>query len=163
MQSHLHDILTQHYANQVARTSFIDKLASRVTPGSALHLIRQNIQTLNFPLNYESGVIADFLSYLVISLHYALTEKELEFRGHVYARQKAVITDHVYQLDDGVKILWENKSPKVFDAFIRKLMEEMRSSQSSLNLCASMKRAKYQGYEAILSKVCFACISQLHG
>jgi len=158
MQSHLRDVLAQHYANQVVGTGFMDDVGFSVTPHGALTQLRAKAHRIDFWLNYKSGVIAESLSDLVANIHYALTGNWLQFQDQVHAKHKAVITDHVYQLDDRVKILWENKSPKVFDAFIERLVEQMRIHQSTLNLCASIQGTKYQGYEAILGKVCgFVC------
>ena len=42
-----------------------------------------------------------------------------------------VVADHVFQLDGAIKMLWENKSLKVFDAFVgRQLINEIKARRS---------------------------------
>jgi hypothetical protein len=41
-----------------------------------------------------------------------------------------VITGHAYRLDCGIKVLWENKFPKVFDQFVGELADELRTRGS---------------------------------
>jgi hypothetical protein len=49
-----------------------------------------------------------------------LDEKKRATRG-------TVIIDTVYELDDEIKILWEDKSPKVFDKIFGDFIDEARA------------------------------------
>ncbi|KAH9986927.1 hypothetical protein BJV74DRAFT_796692 [Russula compacta] len=73
----------------------------------------------------------------------------------VYAQSRTkrneVTTDLVYQLEDEIKILWDDKSPKVLDGFIGEPMYQIRAPGLVLNLCSKPSSTTFKGYEAILS------------
>jgi hypothetical protein len=108
-----------------------------------------------FPHNYESDAkaIASHVSQLDRNLHYALTEKIPEFRNQEYMDHTVVVTNHVYKLDDTIKTLWEDKSPKVFDAFVGQLTNEIRAHESEIIPFPELSPTTYDGYQAILGNV----------
>jgi hypothetical protein len=65
-----------------------------------------------------------------------------------------LLIDQASIMEDEVKILWENKSPKVFDNFIRDLMDEIRGSEKGIEPYHHHAPTRYSGYQAILCKVC---------
>jgi hypothetical protein len=48
------------------------------------------------------------------------------FLVHTYADRNVVITDLVYEVDDTIKILWDNKSIMVFNWLVGELMDDLR-------------------------------------
>jgi hypothetical protein len=85
--------------------------------------------------------IARHASYLAQIIHYVLTEKMPEFVDQERTDGSAVtvVTDHVFQLDDLIKMLWENKSLKVFDAFVgRQLMNQIKARRSGDPCCRQL-------------------------
>ncbi|KAI0253725.1 hypothetical protein BJV78DRAFT_163667 [Lactifluus subvellereus] len=69
---------------------------------------------------------------------------------------KIVITDLAYKLDDQIKILWEEKSPRVFHKFVGNLMRQISSQRlSGRDLYPETSATTYRGYRAILSKLSY--------
>jgi hypothetical protein len=64
-----------------------------------------------------------------------------------------VITDHAYKLAGAMKILWGNKPPKAFDAFVGQLMNDIRAHESGVIPFPELSPTAYNGYQAILTKV----------
>ena len=127
----------------------------RWTPDYVLGTLREDCAALDFRINYERDVetIAEYVSRLVESIHYALTEKMPGFTNQQPAHRSVVITDHVYKFDGAIKILWEDKPPKVFDTFVGQLMNEIRARKSGISPYPELSPAAYDGYRAILAKV----------
>ncbi|KAI9510251.1 hypothetical protein F5148DRAFT_1374614 [Russula earlei] len=155
MQGHLGDIINESYSGTAAGTSFLDDDIGLITPQSVLYQLRLNCLRTIFLTNSEpsSGVIAQYLSNLVGDIYRALTNNVLEFRSQEPSLNRTVITDHSYRLNDAIKILWEDKSPQVFNKFMRELMTQLRPDEV-LNLYQDSSD-KYTGYEAILGKLVY--------
>ena len=94
------------------------------------------------------------MSDLVESIHYALTEKISEFTNEQPTDRSVVVTGHIYKLDSAIRILWEDKPPKAFDAFVGQLMDDIEACGSWINPYPEPSPATYDGYRAILVKVC---------
>lgn len=94
------------------------------------------------------------LSHLVHNVYHALTGQELVYRTEQRTSQAfgQVVSDFSYRLGDRVHILGEAKSPKAFNHFIGKLVEQTRDGSPAL-LCSEPVPTAYGGYEAILHKV----------
>jgi hypothetical protein len=73
--------------------------------------------------NYESevGVISKHVSDMVRCIYYAPSMTNLEFNRQECMTNGEVMTDHVYCDQDEIKVLWEDKSPTVFNKFIKQL------------------------------------------
>ncbi|KAI9453431.1 hypothetical protein F5148DRAFT_1151967 [Russula earlei] len=155
MQVHLGDIINESYSGTAAGTSFIDDDIGRITPQSVLQQLQLSCLITEFVTNNEasSGVIARNLSLLVAHIYRALTNNVLVFRSQEPSQHRVVITDHSYRLNGELKILWEDKSSRVFESFMRELMTQLGTNQV-LNLYRDSSN-KYTGYEAILGKLVY--------
>jgi len=158
MQEHLVAIIDQHYPDQAARTTVLDYSGDDVTPDHVIRDIRGRCRSHTLNLNHEPGAttITEVLLYQVKVIYRALTGNELDIQAQVRASQGKVITDHTLRLGGEIRVLWENKSSKAFDAFIGELMAEM--SQGPVTIRTG-SRTKYDGFKAILAKVC-VCLCQ---
>jgi hypothetical protein len=85
----------------------------------------------------------------------ALAEDRLMFGDQDRSSDSAVITDKRYLLHDEIKILWENKSSKVFDEFIEEFMRQIRTDEAIASVCTESTPTEYEGYKAILGKVSY--------
>ena len=159
MQEHLGVIIDQHFSDQAARTNFTNRRGRSFTPDDVLEGLRDHCTAWTFNLSHESATqfIAEPLSYQVKVVYEALTGNWLDVRGQEYTTDGSVITDRVFRLDGGIKILWGEKSSRAFDRFIGKLMEQMQN-RSPVELCSEPVATTYHGYKAILGKVCvYSC------
>ncbi|KAI0249879.1 hypothetical protein BJV78DRAFT_633542 [Lactifluus subvellereus] len=129
----------------------------RLTPDLVLGILRADCAHRNFRVNYEgdAGVIAGYVFHLVEDVHYALTGKISEFTHQEHTDRSVVVTDHVCKLDGGIKILWEDKSPRVFDAFVGELMNKIREHGSGIIPYPELSPTAYRGYQAILAKLSY--------
>jgi hypothetical protein len=154
MHEHLGAIIDQHFSDQAARTSFTNRRGRSVTPNDVVEDLRDRCTSFTFNLSHETETraITEYLSYQVGVVYKALTGKWLDVRGQVRTSNSSVITDHVFRLDDEIKILWGDKSSRAFDRFIGELMEQMRG-RSAAELCIEPVATTYGGYKAILNKV----------
>ncbi|KAI0252588.1 hypothetical protein BJV78DRAFT_1199730 [Lactifluus subvellereus] len=156
MHEDLNRILEEHYAIQAGGTSVMNPVSRhRRTPDDVLGTLREDCGSLNFRINYESDAraIARHVSHLVSHIHYALTAKIPEFSNQQHTDRDVVVTDHVYKIDGAIKILWEDKSPEVFDAFVGQLMNDVRAHGSGMIPYPDLSLTTYDGYQAILGKV----------
>ena len=154
MHEHLRVIIDQHFSDQAARTSFKNREGRSVTPVHVIERLRDNCADYTLYLSYETGTrtIAECLSCSVKVVYAALTGNFLDVQGQEPSSNGAVITSRVFQFDDGIKILWAEKSSRAFDRFIGELMEQMRD-RSTVELCIEPVATTYRGYKAILGKV----------
>jgi hypothetical protein len=155
MQEHLCFLVDQFCSDQAARTSFTDDSGYTVTADRVFGTLRRRCSGIVFRVNREPepGVIARHLSDLVLDIYEALVQDRASFIDRQYSSDNAVVTDHSYQLDSQVKILWEDKSPKVFDKFVEELKGQMLTNGSPIDLCTESKPTMYEGYKAVLAKV----------
>ncbi|KAI9510072.1 hypothetical protein F5148DRAFT_1374703 [Russula earlei] len=154
MWEHLGDIINQSYSETAAGTVFLDD-EDPITPQSALQQLRRGCRRTSFFANREasSGAIALNLSYLVEDIYRALTNDMLQFLSQEPSLNRMVITDHSYRLNGEVKILWQDKSPHVFNRFMEELMTQLRTPEMSIPIRGSSN--KHTGYEAILGKLVY--------
>jgi hypothetical protein len=154
IQEHLGVIIDQHFSDQASRTSFTNRRGRSVTPDKVVEDLRDRCAISTFNLSYEAGTraITEHLSYLVIVLYEVLTGNWLDIQSQQRTIDSSVITDRVFRFDDGIKILWGDKSSRAFDRFIGELMEQMRGG-SPVELCVEPVATTYHGYKAILGKV----------
>jgi hypothetical protein len=154
MQEHLGVLIDQCFSDQAARTSFTNCSGRTFTPDDVLGDLREHCMAWTFDLSNEGAtqLIVGPLSYQVIVIYEALTGDWLNVRIGEYTSDRSVITDRVFRLDDGTKILWREKSSRAFDRFIGELMEQMRD-RSPVELCTEPVATTYRGYKAILGKV----------
>ncbi|KAI0272872.1 hypothetical protein BGY98DRAFT_1099750 [Russula aff. rugulosa BPL654] len=154
MHEHLRVIIDQHFSDQAARTSFKNRQGRSITPDHVIESLRDNCADYTFYLSYETGTrtITEYLSCSVKVVYAALTGNFLDVQGQEPSSNGAVITDRVFQFDDGIKILWAEKSSRAFDRFIGELMEQMRD-RSAVELCIEPVATTYRGYKAILGKL----------
>jgi hypothetical protein len=110
MHEHLGAIIDQHFSDQAARTSFTNRRGRSVTPNDVVEDLRDRCTSFTFNLSHETETraITEYLSYQVVVVYKALTGKWLDVRGQVRTSNSSVITDHVFRLDDEIKILWGN-------------------------------------------------------
>jgi hypothetical protein len=157
MQEHLGVILDQHYPNQAAMTSFINRRGSVLTPNELIRSLQNACGEHTLNLSYEPGTTSntEHLTTMVRYIYFGLTQDPLDVQGQKRTANGSVITDHVLRFGDKIKILWEDKSSNVFDTFIGELMERMRDGPASLSscLCTELQPTMYKGYKAILAKV----------
>jgi hypothetical protein len=162
MHEHLRVIIDQHFSDQAARTSFTNRRGRSVTPNNVIEDLRDRCDfggTFNLSYEGRTGAIAESLACLVKVVHAALTGNFLDVQPQERSSNGAVITDHVFQFDDGIKILRADKSSRAFDRFIGELMEQMRD-RSAVELCNESVATTYRGYKAILGKV-RVCLSDI--
>jgi hypothetical protein len=166
IHEHLGAIIDQHYSEQAARTSFTNRRGRTVAPNYLLEVLRDYCASCTFNLSCESktGAITEHLSVLVkvvyaTLVHAALTGNYLDVDGQGRTSDGAVITDHIFQVDHGIKILWADKSSRAFDGFIGELMGQVRDG-SAVELCTESVATTYHGYKAILAKV-RVCLCQI--
>jgi hypothetical protein len=155
MQEHLSSLIDQFCFDRAARISFTDDKGHTVTPDRVFGIVERQCSHMFFRVNRDpdSGFIAHHLSELVVDIYGALAQDWPRFRNRERSSDNAVITDHCFQLDGGIKILWEDKSPKVFDKFVEELKGQMLTNGSPIDLCTESKPTVYEGYKAILAKV----------
>jgi hypothetical protein len=155
MQEHLRFLIDQFCSDQAARISFTDDNGYTVTPDGTFGIIQRQCCYIIIRVNRESepGFIARHLSDLVVDIYEALVQDRPHFRDREHSSDNAVITDHRYQLNGQVKILWEDKSPKVFDKFVEELKGQMSTNGSPIDLCTESEPTVYEGYKAVLAKV----------
>jgi hypothetical protein len=144
-------ILGHSYSGQAAMTSFTNRRGRNLTPNDVFMSLQDLCASLAFRFNCEEGAkaLSQCLSYLVIDIYYVLTGKKLMYQT---GSSSQVISDFAYVVDDGVHILGEAMSPKVFNHFIGELVRQMRDG-SSAHVCVESAQTNYDGYNAILAKV----------
>jgi hypothetical protein len=154
IQEHLGVIVDQHFSDQVARTTFTNRRGRSVKPDDVVEDLRDRCTNWTFNLSYEAATRAttEYISYQVRVIYEALTGNWLDVQSQQYTVDSSVITDRVFRFDDGIKILWGDKSSRSFDRFIGELMEQMRDG-SPVELCTEPVASTYRGYKAILGKV----------
>lgn len=154
IHEHLGLIIDQHFSDQAARSSFTNHIGYSVTPNRIVQELRSHCThfTFNFSHEVNPRVISQFISYQVAVVYEALTGNKLDVQVQERSRYSSVITDHVFRLGDGIKILSAEKSSRAFDRFIGELMEQLKDG-SSIELCSKPVATTYHGYEAILAKV----------
>jgi len=139
-----------------------------LTPCSVLTTLWQECtDTILFHRNEASASdIARILSHIVRYIFSVLREDVLDFTPQVWTnlrhtgtyRDPEVITNHVYAVNGHPKNLWEDKLSKAFNFFIGQLLDMINSSNSKSGLGISPRGMRnYEGYNAILSKVCTLC------
>jgi hypothetical protein len=164
MHEDLNRILEEHYAIPAGGTSVIDPYGIPTTPSFVLGRLRKDCEGLDFRINHESDaddiatdqlghISARNVSQLVRDIHYALTRKFPVFRSQEHTDRSVVITDHAYKIDGAIKILWEDKSPNVFNAFVGRLMNEFRAQESRIISFPGLSPIKLDDYQGILGKV----------
>jgi hypothetical protein len=155
MQEHLSFLIDQFCSDQAVRTSFTDSRGYTITADHVFGTLRRHCSDIIFRVNRDpdSGLISRSLSCLVVDIYEALVQDRPQFRDREHSSDNAVITDHRYQLDGRIKILWEDKSPKVFDKFVEELKGQMLTNGSPIDLCTESKPTMYEGYKAVLAKV----------
>ena len=154
MQEHLGIIIDNHFSDRAERTSFTNSAGFSFTPDNVLNDLRIRCTSFTFNLSYESvsRTISELLSFQVHVIYEALTGIFLDIRNQEHTSNSSVVTDRTLRLDDGIKILWGEKSSRAFDRFIGELMERMRDG-SPVELCNEPVPTTYHGYKAILGKV----------
>jgi hypothetical protein len=152
MQEHLRVIIDQHFSDQAARTGFTDRGGFSVTPNCVVRLLRRQCAIWTWSYEAAPRAITIYLSHSVKVIYEALTGKWLDVQLQEHTSNSSVITDHIFRFDDGIKILWGDKSPRTFDRFIGELMVQMRD-RSTVELCIEPEATTYRGYKAILEKV----------
>ena len=154
MTENASELLDQPHADQVARTSFTNMLDRNVMPNDSLVALQEQCIRQYFPFNYEEGskALSLCLSHLVHNIYHALTGQELVHRTERHTSFSQVASDFSYRLGDKLHILGEAKSPKAFNHFIGKLVEQIRDG-SPIPLCSEPVPTAYGGYKAILHKV----------
>jgi hypothetical protein len=163
MLGHLRVILEQSYPEQLARTGFANTWGRNVTPNDVLETLQEQCARRAFQFNYEGGskAISQCLADMVYDIYHVLTGQELEYRAEQCTSFSQVASDFSYRVGNGLHILGEDKSPKVFNHFIGELMGQMRDG-SSAPLCFESIPTTYNGYKAILGKVhAVASVSRL--
>lgn len=148
MHEHLAVIIDQHFSDQAARTSSTNRIGYSVTPNSVIEDFRGHLSNCAFSLSHEArtGSITGYLAYLVNIVYAALTGNFLNRqRRQERTSDGAVITDHIFQFNDGIKILWADKSSRAFDSFIGEMMKQMRG-RSAVELCTESVATTYRGY-----------------
>jgi hypothetical protein len=157
MREHLVTILDQHYPTEAAGTTFAFSSDHTITADFVLGDLGCRCIGWTFNLSHEESTrsVAGALIHQVIVIYGALTGNYLDVRDQDRTSDGSVITDHGFrfELDGGIKILWEDKSSRDFDRLIGELMEQMRD-RSTVGLCMEPVPTPYRGYEAILGKVC---------
>jgi len=128
MEDHLRHLLDDHYAKQAARTRFT-KDGIR-TPNGVWENLRQSYRRSPFPLYYEKAKYGIFVANAVHDIFCALTGKGLALDEQKRATHGTVIADSVFELNHEIKILWEDKAPKVFDKIIGDFIDEARAHGS---------------------------------
>ena len=129
-------ILEEHHAIQAGGTFVMDPVSlRRLIPDFALETLRAHPHSaISASTTKEMPkAITTHVSYLAQTIHYVLTEKMPEFvdKERTDGSAVTVVADHVFQLDGAIKMLWENKSLKVFDAFVgRQLINEIKARRS---------------------------------
>ena len=154
MHEHLRLIIDQHFSDQAARSSFTNYVGYSVAPNEIVQHLRSRCTLFTFNLSHEVDprTISDCISYPVAVVYEALTGNRLDVELQEHSCYSSVITDHVFRLRDGIKILWAEKSSRAFDRFIGELMEQLKDS-SPVELCNEPVATTYHGYKAILAKV----------
>ena len=154
MRDHLHQILDAHFSSEAAGTQFT-AFGEAFTPRNELAQLRIRCRR-NLPFNYESGagVLAEHVAQLVNQIYYALTGTNLDFIVQERTAHSEVVTDRVYRLQDRIKVLWEDKAPAVFDEFIGELQERLTAQELLTGLWPEPSSVTFDGYKAILGKVC---------
>ena len=129
-------------------------LDRNVMPNDSLVALQEQCIRQYFPFNYEEGskALSPCLSHLVHNIYHALTGQELVHRTEQRTSFSQVASDFSYRLGDKLHILGEAKSPKAFNHFIGKLVEQIRDG-SPIPLCSEPVPTAYGGYKAILHKV----------
>jgi len=153
MHGHLDQILDMHFSSEAAGTQFT-AFDATFTPRNELGQLRIRCKR-KLEFNYESGVgvIAEHVSDMVRHVYYVLSGTNLEFDGQERTTNSEVITDHVYRDQDEIKVLWEEKSPAVFNKFIEQLQQQMMAHESVPGLRSQPSSVTFDRYEAILGKV----------
>ncbi|KAI0255086.1 hypothetical protein BJV78DRAFT_1279691 [Lactifluus subvellereus] len=157
MHQDLRRILRERCADRAAATQFI-LYGRSYTPDDVLSNLRKECKNITFPVNYESGAesIAGAVSRLVGDIYYALMDELPMFARQQRIEHNTVITDFSYKLDNQVKILWEEKSPRVFDEFVEKLVGQISGrGLSGRDLYPETSATPYRGYRAILGKLSY--------
>lgn len=99
----------------------------------------------------------------IVQLAYEdLTGSKIKSRAKVSSELRAVITDYVLHDDsdaEEVVLLWENKSPTVFDIKTENLQEALKRGPVTYNL----NQTTWEGWQAILAKVVFRVRYDLAG
>jgi hypothetical protein len=135
-----------------------DGLTNPVTPDSLWSSLQDTCEGISVNTSSKPSVteIATFVPFMVRGIYRALTGEQLLAEVQVPTDDDFVITDQAFRvtMEDEVKILWENNSPKVFDNFIRDLMSEIRGSEKGIEPYHLHAPTRYSGYQAILGKVC---------
>jgi hypothetical protein len=154
MQDHLGQILDDHYAGQAAERHFT-RYGITYTPDGCFDLFKDRMQMFIFDRNTEAQAISltTHIHAFVEELLYALTSANVWLENQIRTILHNVRTDHTFILDGRIAILWENKSPKVFDAFIEELMQAMTQHNGKMDLFPESRPIIYTGYRAILSNV----------
>jgi len=129
MEDHLRHLLDEHYAKPAARTRFT-KYGTRITPNDVWNNLRMSYLHSPFPLNYEQAKYTSIVAHAVHDIYWALTAKRLSTTEQQRATRGTVIADSVFELNHEIKILWEDKAPKVFDKIIGDLIDEARAHGS---------------------------------
>jgi hypothetical protein len=161
MDQDLRCIVTEHYHNQVVGSQCRQFDDSTITADFAFQTFQSHCQGNNLHLNHEAA-IHDFstsLYRMVRVIFGALTGNPVAFQHQVAMDHHAVITDHAYKLGGMITIICEDNSPTVFDRFLGQLMELLESSDSQakgLDLFPQTLGTTYEGYHAILGKVCIS-------
>jgi hypothetical protein len=162
MREHLGAIIDQHYPTEAARTIFrvTNECGYSVTPDWILRGMkgRCTSRTLNLSREAATTSITGSFTYEVGVMYEALAGNFLDVQRQEHTSNSSVITDHGFRIDDGIKVLWADKSSRAFDRFIGELMEQMRD-RSTVELCTKPVPTTYRGYKAILAKVC-VCLCQ---
>jgi hypothetical protein len=130
MEEHLHHLLDDHpdYAKRAARTRCTNDGIR--TPNGVWEHLRQSYRSSAFPLYYEKAKYSNFVSEAVQDIYCAITGKSLEVDEQKRATRGTVIADTVFELNNEIKILWEDKAPKVFDKIIGDFIDEARAHGS---------------------------------
>jgi hypothetical protein len=156
MQVDLNSILDDHYAVQASGTSVRDPFVADCfwTPISSLLSLRRACMMHNFRINCQTDakVITQHVSYLVQNVYFALTDNLPDFTSEEIADRSVVVTDHVYKLNDEIKILWVDQSPIVFDALVGQLVDDIGAHKSGIHPLPEIP-TPLEGYKAILGKV----------
>jgi hypothetical protein len=160
MYQDLRRIVTKHYPNQAAGSQ-CREFGDDLTADICFKYFRRDCRGNSLDINHKAAV-ADFstsLHRLVRTIFGALTGDMMVFLHKVAMDRRAVITDHAYILGGRIAVICEDKSPTVFDHFLGQLMELLEGSHSQaagLDLFPETLSTTYEGYRAILGKVCIS-------
>ena len=156
MESELKELLREH--PQVGDT----KVGMDMAPQVVFNILRRNC--LQNPLDRGNEATVSSSTIGLRSLVGDIFEKLKP--GHSFwntaqeaATNRTVITDNVFKVDNVPKILFELKSPKVFDKFIRQLLDEVGQAEDSAMLFSTTEQVSFEGYRAILAKVSATVVS----